>query len=50
MPLRGILFRLISNNPIFSIYIPRIAALGDIESAQNMTDVAILKSCFIQQV
>jgi hypothetical protein len=26
------------------------AAVDDIESAQNFTDVAILKSCFIQQV
>jgi hypothetical protein len=50
MPLRDIFFNLIPNITSFPICIPRIAAVDDIESAQNITDISILKSCFIQQV
>jgi hypothetical protein len=50
MRFREFLFTLISNITSFPISIPRIVALGDIESAQNVTDVAIFTSCYIQQV
>jgi hypothetical protein len=50
MPLRDIFFGLFSNIIIFPIWVTRIAALGDIESDQNVTDIAILKSSFIQRV
>jgi len=50
MPLRDLLYNLISNIAPFPFPILRIAGIDDIESAQNFTDVAILKSSFIQQV
>jgi hypothetical protein len=49
MPFRDIFFGLFSNIIIFPIWVTRIAAVGDIESDQNFTDIAILKSSFIQQ-
>jgi hypothetical protein len=50
MPLPNVFIYLISNITSFPIYIPRIAALEDFESAQNITDISILKSCVIQQL
>jgi hypothetical protein len=50
MPLRDVFFNSISNITSFPICIPRIAALDDFENAQNITDVAILKSRVIQKV
>ena len=50
MSLRDIFFNLNSNITSFPISIPRIAAVDDIESAQNFRDVAILNPFFIQQL